>query len=476
MSDFTCQVAGYFGIKPCPWTPVKSQPLEEKKEEFKDGTEWLETALFDSRGGMFGCGPVENKEQEITEEGGATKVDSSQMFCNVEDGAEVHLPVVPLCITGPAEYQYSETDELNPVDVYVNGTEVYEYVTCDYGTFWVDVPLKKGPNTIEATINFVGAPLSSAISLDYNPDYPTGGKNLLYGIHGRYVTVIDLDEGKLVGKIGTDLEGLGPKNVVLSPDAKRLYVPREIGVEVVDTSNHKLLMKILGIETGGRAARNPGGTKLFVNRYTIDRFDTAYRVNVFSTESGNKLFDFFGGGPDFTMLIPDEKQENLYTTEGGEIKVYYSASLYESTKTIPVYASNIEADPQGEKIVAVSSTVTVIDTKTDEIDYYFESLNGATSAAFSPDGEVVYLGSYDSVKAHRFSDQATLWEADLSDIDYDLGATALTIDPQGKKLYGLNPSECGAEVVVIDAASGKLLDRLPAVPIAGEEIEFKPAQ
>lgn len=476
MSDYACQVADYFGIKPCPWSSETKKNPEGKKEEFKDGTKWLEMVLFDTRGGMYGCGPAEQNEQETIEEAKVTEIDSSQMFCNAEDGAEVHLPVIPLCITGPGEYRYSDTDELNPIDVRVNGQEVYEYIACSYGNFWVDVPLKKGANTIEATINFVGAPLSSAISLNYNPEYKAQGKNLLYGVHGRYVTVVDLDEGKLVGKIGTDLEGLGPKNVALSPDAKKLYVPREIGVEVFDTSTHKLLMKILGIETGGRAALNPGGTKLFVNRYTINRFDSAYRINVFSTESGNKLFDFFGGGPDFTMLIPDEKQENLYTTEGDEIKVYYSASLYESTKTIPVYASNIEADPQGDKIVAAGYIVTVIDTKTDEIDYFFESLDSASSAAFSPDGAVVYLGGYDSVKAHRFSDQATLWEADLSDIDYDLGATALTIDPQGQRLYGLNPSECGAEVVVIDAASGKLIDRLPAVPIAGEEIEFKPAQ
>lgn len=434
-----------------------------------------------SRGGMLGCGSTNRPEEPETRDTGYKQdsvnesnvpeavqvhIDAEpapvKIFCSLPNQSTVHFPIYPVCIKVPEEYSSSRYVYPDyPVEIRVNGKVIEDLTQC-LNTFWGDAHLEEGKNMVLASLFLVGEVKTQAIELNYSPGLFTREQALLYGISGGKVLVFDVEGKKVLGKIKPLSNDPQLKSMALSPDYRRLYLPREDGIEVVDTKT-STVADIFDVLTGGEMALAPGGEGMFVN---VPYYYDFPMINYVDAESGEVEFNLKGGCPACAMLNPPSNPSKLYVGSS-PINVYQGPSfgLFHSIKAEG--SDGMVAAPGGERLVTNGDeNIYLIETKSDEILFYYKDLTGVKDVVFSPDGKVVYLGGQSAVEARDSKTMATLWQAN--------GRGKLSISSDGSTLFSIGEGKCDTTLWIIDASSGDNLEYIDYVPVTGDMV-YKPA-
>lgn len=396
-------------------------------------------------------------------------------FCNLDDGAKVVMPIIPLCtsVTGEASDYSSVT-----VETKVNGKEIKDesnYTFCAEYFTWIDIPLNEGQNIVSVTKTYDGeASETQEIEITYAPGYSTAQNNLLYAMHNGRPVVIDVDKKALLGKIETGAERdayTSHHPMLLSPDSSKLYILRANNIEVIDTSSQKRMFEIKPLDNAEMFALSPDGAHLFI----LAAKNGQPLIMIFNALTGEKISEFVANCSDCGGIAVDENKNVYILSEYQGVAVYYSSFAYKKSKNILAYqARAFKSDPAGKRIVVSGNELTVIDAKTSEILFTMGNVN-AGSIVFSSDGKTVYLGGDNELTAIDLEKKTLSWQKEWDGYVPSDAEGVLAISQDGKKLYRMIPDQCGTTIEVIKATDGKTIDVIPQVPADKNQLLFKPA-
>jgi len=411
---------------------------------------------------------VEAKDTSDTmDEGVYVHIDSSdssqvKIFCNLPDQSTVHFPIFPICVSEPKEYSSQDLYEEYPVEIRVNGKIIEDLTKCLH-TYWGDAYLEEGHNVVTASLFYVGGVKMQMIDLYYSPGIFTQEAELIYGVSQGKILVVDVEKKKVLGKIMPQSNDSQLKTLALSPDYRWLYLPREDGIEVIDTKTSQVI-KVFDALTGGEMALTPDGEGMFVNVPYYYGFPV---INYVDTESGEILFASKGGCPECAMSNPLSEPSKLYVGFPSSISVYEGPSFGLIHSIAAESSGGMGASPNGERLVTNGEEYTyLIDTQGDKVLFYYKNIIGAQDIVFSPGGELVYLGGLSMVEARNSKTMATLWQ--------EKGWEKLALSTNGENLFTIGGNNCSTTLGIIDALTGQTVTYIDYVPITGDMV-YKPA-